>query len=60
MTNFIEIYKEHLALWQIKSRQYLNKNFKKIEYLALIEVYKKYNLKADKEIVKKIQNTYDK
>ncbi|KAF5286785.1 hypothetical protein FQR65_LT12440 [Abscondita terminalis] len=35
---FIEIYRQNSALWKIKSTDYVNKNLKKVEYCALIEV----------------------
>lgn len=57
MTEFIETYRQHPALWKIKCKEYTNKNLKNVGLKELIEVFKKYNIEADKDFVtKKIQS----
>ncbi|KAL1492139.1 hypothetical protein ABEB36_012627 [Hypothenemus hampei] len=57
LTKFIEIYKDHPALWKVKSKEYSNKQAKNKAYNALIEYCKLYYPDADREFVyKKIQN----
>lgn len=53
LTEFIEVYRQHTALWKIKSSEYVNKNLKKLGYAALIEVCKRYKMNASEDIVKK-------
>lgn len=57
LTEFIEVYRQHPALWKVKSKEYVNKNLKIAAYNSLIEVCCKYNITADKGMVsKKIQS----
>ncbi|KAF6217089.1 hypothetical protein GE061_001442 [Apolygus lucorum] len=57
MTEFISIYREHPALWKTKSKEYVNRNLKNVGYDALIELYKKVDPDADRDLVsKKIQS----
>jgi hypothetical protein len=44
LTDFIEVYRQHTALWKIKSSEYLNKNLKKQGFPALTEVCKNIKL----------------
>ncbi|XP_031328990.1 uncharacterized protein LOC116160017 [Photinus pyralis] len=57
ITEFIEVYRQHPALWKIKSSEYINKNLKNLGYTALMEVCKKFNIPQSRDIVqKKIQS----
>lgn len=54
ITEFINIYKEHNALWKIKSPEYSNRLLKEKGYSALIEVYQRFGIEnATKDAVKK-------
>lgn len=57
ITDFIEVYRQHPSLWQIKSTDYVNKNLKTIAYKSLIQICEKYQITADVNVVtKKIQS----
>lgn len=58
LKDFIETYRSHPALWQIKNKDvYNNRNLKNRGYLALVKVWKKYDLEADQKTVRlKIQS----
>nr|CAH7760233.1 unnamed protein product [Callosobruchus chinensis] len=57
ITEFIEIYRSHPALWKVKSKEYVNRNLKKLGYDALVQFYRKVDPNADRDIVsKKIQS----
>lgn len=45
ITEFINIYKEHAALWKINSSEYYIRLLKEKGYLALIDLYKRLELK---------------
>lgn len=53
LTEFIEIYKKHPALWNSKSRQYTNKTLKNIGFEDLIQHCRKIYPEADKDSVTK-------
>ncbi|KAF6202450.1 hypothetical protein GE061_004850 [Apolygus lucorum] len=57
MTEFINTYRAHPALWKTKSKDYVNRNLKNTGYEALIEIFKKVDQNADRDLVaKKIQS----
>lgn len=57
LTTFIHIYKQHPALWRIKSKEYANKNLKLKGYQALIQYCRSVYPSANRDFVtKKIQN----
>nr|CAI5846445.1 unnamed protein product [Callosobruchus analis] len=57
VTEFIEIYRSHPALWKVKSKEYVNRNLKNLGYDALVQFYRKVDPNADRDIVsKKIQS----
>lgn len=54
ITEFINIYKEHTALWKIKSPEYSNRHLKDKGYAALMELYKTHSIEpVTKDIIKK-------
>ncbi|XP_050307343.1 uncharacterized protein LOC126744056 [Anthonomus grandis grandis] len=57
LNKFIEVYREHPALWKIKSKDYTNKNLKNVGYDALVNICKEVEPNANREYVsKKIQS----
>lgn len=57
LTEFIEIYRSHPALWKVKSKEYSNRNLKNLGYDALVQFYRKVDPNADRDLVsKKIQS----
>lgn len=57
LTEFIEIYRSHPALWKVKSKEYVNRNLKNLGYDALVQFYRKVDPNADRDLVsKKIQS----
>ncbi|CAH0556169.1 unnamed protein product [Brassicogethes aeneus] len=57
LTEFIEIYRSHPALWKVKSKEYVNRNLKNLGYDALVEFYQKVDPNADRNLVsRKIQS----
>lgn len=53
----LQLYRQHPALWKVKSTEYSDRNLKNDAYKVLIEKYKKVNPMADKESVKKKVNS---
>ncbi|KAL4091947.1 hypothetical protein QTP88_026546 [Uroleucon formosanum] len=51
------LYRQHTALWKVKSTEYSDRNLKNEAYNVLIEKYKEVDPNADKEIVKKKINS---
>ncbi|KAG8243233.1 uncharacterized protein LOC124371743 [Homalodisca vitripennis] len=49
---FIELYREQRALWDIKSKNYSNKNIRKEGYSVLVEKCKEVNPDCDEKFVK--------
>lgn len=57
MIQFIDIYRKHPSLWKVKSNEYKNRNLKNKGYDELVEFYKQYEPKADRDTIsKKIQS----
>lgn len=57
LTDFIEIYRSHSCLWQVKTKEYTNKNLKNRAYDDLVNYCKAHFPNADRGFVtKKIQN----
>lgn len=58
LKEFIEMYRAHPALWQIKNKDlYNNRNLKNKGYKELLEIWRKYDAEADQKTVKnKIQS----
>ena len=57
ITEFIEIYRSHPALWKIKSKDYINRNLKNKGYDELVEFYRKVDPQANRDLIaKKIQS----
>jgi len=53
----LQLYRQHTALWKVKSTEYSDRNLKNEAYNVLIEKYKEVDPNADKEIVKKKINS---
>ena len=53
LTEFIETYRSHPALWKVKSKDHVNRNLKIIGYDALVELYKKVDSNAYHDLVAK-------
>jgi hypothetical protein len=51
ITEFIEVYHHHPALWKVKSKEYVNKNLKNQVYVAPLEICKKFDPSANKDTV---------
>lgn len=57
LTDFIEMYRSHTCLWQIKAKEYTNKNLKNRAYDELVRYCQAYFPNVDRGFVtKKIQN----
>lgn len=57
VTGFINLYQNYPCLWQIKCKDYMNKNLKNMAYEKLLEFSQKTIPNANREFVtKKIQN----
>jgi hypothetical protein len=55
MTEFIEVYHQHPALWKVKSKEYVNENLQNQGYVTLLEICKKFDPSANKDyLCKKI------
>ena len=54
---FIELYKQHPCLWNVKSKEYSNRNIKNQAYEILVRKLKEKNESATRDTVtKKINN----
>ncbi|KAL4720912.1 hypothetical protein ACJJTC_005651 [Scirpophaga incertulas] len=56
LEDFIEIYKSNPCLWQIKNKDYHNRDKKEAAYKLLIEKIKKIEPDANKDVVVKKKN----
>ena len=57
MEEFIELYRSHPCLWQIKSKDYHNRDKKETAYKILTEKLKEIDVDADRSaVVRKINN----
>lgn len=53
LTDFIEIYRKHSCLWDVKTKDYLNKNKRNAAYEELLSKTKEVHPQATKELVKR-------
>lgn len=58
LKQFIDTYRAHPALWQVKNKElYTNRNLKNRGYLELVKMWKKFDPEANQKMVKsKIQS----
>lgn len=57
LVEFIELYKNSPCLWQIKSRDYSDRNKKDLAYAELVKKYREIDRNADRStVVKKINS----
>lgn len=58
LKEFIDCYRAHPALWQIKNKEiYNNRNLKNRGYLELVKIWKRFDPEANQKMVKsKIQS----
>lgn len=55
---FIELYQSFPCLWQVKSKDYSNRDKKNQAYIALVNKYKEVNPEATKELVTRKINSF--
>lgn len=53
VTEFIELYKIHPCLWQVKSPDYLNRDKRVVAYQSLVDLCRKVDNECDVKFVKK-------
>lgn len=53
VTEFIELYKIHTCLWQVKSPDYLNRDKRVVAYQSLVDLCRKIDNECDVKFVKK-------